>query len=133
VVEPAVLTDQNFGTLLYGDPFPTNWTRDLAFCQSATVPFQVGSMTFPMALNYGVVVDPSKPALAPLAGPVVNPTINGTNLFTTTSVNNTVETLSWSAPSGTPYGYTVYVFQLIPIQNGFELMTAGNYSTSQTP
>jgi len=131
-VQPAVVTDQNFGTLPYGDPFPSNWTRDLAFCQSVTVPFSVGSFTFPMALNYGVVVDPAKPALAPLAEPVVNPMINGANLFTTTSVNSTVETLSWSAPSGTPYGYTVYAFQVIPMQNGFELLEAGNFSTAQT-
>ena len=132
-VEPAVLTDLNFGVLQYGDPFPSNWTRELAFCQSITVPFQVGSQSFPIALNYGMTVAPSTPALPPLAQPVVNPTINGSNLFTTTSVNNTVETLSWSAALGTsPNGYTVYVFQVIPIQNGLELLVAGNYSTAQT-
>ena len=32
---------QVFGLLDYGDPFPTNWTRELSFCQSVTVPFQV--------------------------------------------------------------------------------------------
>jgi hypothetical protein len=132
-VEPAVLTDQNFGTLPYDDPFPSAWTRELAFCQSMNFPFQVGSDSFPMALNYGVAVDPAKPTLAPLAGPVVNPTINGSNLFTTASVNSTVEALSWSAPSvGTPYGYTVLVFQVIPLQNGVEFLEAGNYSTAQT-
>ena len=132
-IEPAVVTDQNYGTLPYGDPFPSNWTRELAFCQSVTIPFSVGSGTFPMALNYGVTVDPSHPTLAPLAGPVLNPTIDGSNLFTTTSENNTAVNLSWSAPSGTsPYGYTVYVFQVIPMQNGFELLVAGNYSTAQT-
>jgi len=131
--EPVVLSDQTFGPLQYGDPFPSNWTRELAFCQSVTVPFQVGSMNFPIALNYGIVVAPSNPTLAPLAMPVVNPTINGSSLFTTTSVNNTVETLSWSAASGaSPYGYTVYVYQVIPTQNGLELLVAGNYSTAQT-
>ena len=132
-VEPAVVTDQNYGTLMYGDPFPANWTRELAFCQSVTMPFSVSSGTFPMALNYGVMVDPAHPNLAPLAAPVLNPTINGSNLFTTTSENNTAVTLNWSAPSGTPpYGYTVYVFQVIPMQSGFELLVAGNYSTAQT-
>jgi hypothetical protein len=132
-VEPAVLTDLNFGTLQYGDPFPSNWTRELAFCQSVTVPFQVGSQSFPIALNYGMTVAPSTPTLAPLAQPVVNPTINGSNLFTTTSVNNTVETLNWSTANGTsPFGYTVCVFQVIPVQNGLELLVAGNYSTAQT-
>jgi len=132
-VEPAVLTDLNFGTLQYGDPFPSNWTRELAFCQSVTLPFQVGSQSFPIALNYGMTVAPSTPTLAPLAQPVVNPTINGSNLFTTTSVNNTVGTLSWSTANGTsPFGYTVCVFQVIPVQNGLELLVAGNYSTAQT-
>jgi hypothetical protein len=132
-VEPAVLTDLNFGTLQYGDPFPSNWTRELAFCQSVTVPFQVGSQSFPIALNYGMTVAPSTPTLAPLAQPVVNPTINGSNRFTTTSVNNTVGTLSWSTANGTsPFGYTVCVFQVIPVQNGLELLVAGNCSTAQT-
>ncbi|MGD0506255.1 MAG: fibronectin type III domain-containing protein [Terriglobales bacterium] len=132
-VEPPILTDQNFGTLQYGDPFPANWTRELAFCQSVTVPFEVGSQSFPIALNYGMAVDPSNPAMAPLAGPVVNPMIDGSNLFTTTSGNNTAATLSWTASPGTsPYGYTVYVFQVIPMQNGFGLMVLGNYSTAQT-
>ena len=132
--EPAVLTDLNFGTLQYGDPFPSNWTRQLAFCQSVTVPFQVGSLNFPIALNYGMTVAASNSTtLAPLAQPVVNPTIDGSNLFTTTSENNTVPTLSWTAASGTsPYGYTVYVFQVIPMQNGLELLVAGDYSTAQT-
>jgi len=99
-VQPPVLTDQAFGTLQYGDPFPANWTRNLAFCQSVRVPFQVGSHSFPISLNYGLTVDPAHPTLAPLAGPVVNPMIDGSSLFTTTSVNNTVVTLNWSAPSG---------------------------------
>jgi hypothetical protein len=132
-VEPAVLTDQNFGTLLYGDPFPADWTQELAFCQSVSVPFQGAPQNLGIALNYGVVVAPSNSPVAPLAWPVVNPTINGSNLFTTTSEHTTVEALSWSAPSGTsPYGYTVYVFQVIPLQNGFELLVAGNYSSAQT-
>jgi hypothetical protein len=132
-VEPPIVSDQNFGTLQYGDPFPSGWTRELAFCQSVNAAFQVGSNTFPIALNYGLVVDPVNPTLAPLAGPVVNPTIDGSNLFTTTSENDTVAMLSWSAPSGTsPYGYTVYVYQVIPMQSGFELLVAGNYSTAQT-
>jgi len=131
-IEPAVVSDTNFGTLSYGDPYPANWTRELAFCQSVNVPFSVGSQSFPMALNYSVVVDPAAPTLAPLAGPVVNPTINGTSLFTTASVNTTAENLSWSAPNGTPYGYTVNVLQVIAMPNVVEFFTAGTYSTAQT-
>jgi hypothetical protein len=131
-IQPSVLADTNFGSLAYGDPYPSDWTRQLAFCQSVTVPIHVGSQSFPIALNYSVVVDPSKPSLAPLVGTVVNPTINGANLFTTMIVNTSVETLSWSAPTGTPYGYTVFVFQVIPTQNGLEFSVTGVYSTAQT-
>jgi hypothetical protein len=131
--DAAILSDQVFGPLAYGDPFPSNWTRELSFCQSATVPFRVGSQTFPVALNYGMTVAPSTPTLSPMAQPVQNPTINGSSLFTTTSVNTTVETLTWTAASGTaPYGYTVYVFQVIPMQTGFELKVVGNYSSAKT-
>jgi len=131
-IEPSVVSDTNFGTLSYGDPYPSNWTRQLLFCQSVSVPFVAGSHSFPMFLNYSLAVDPAKPTLAPLAAPVVSPTINGASLFTTSSVNTTTEALSWSAPSGTPYGYTVLVFQLIPIQNGLEFLVIGTYSTAQT-
>ena len=130
--EPAVVSDQNLGTLPYGDPYPSNWTRELAFCQTVTVPFPGVPQSFGMPLNYSVVSDPAKPSLAPLVGPVVSPMIGGANLFTTTSVNTTTEALRWSAPSGTPYGCTVLVFQLIPIQNGLEFLVVGTYSTAQT-
>jgi len=130
---PAVVSDQVIGVLAYGDPFPSNWMRQLSFCQSVTVPFTVGSMTFPIALNYGITVDPTTSPLAPRVWPVVSPTIDGSNLFTTTSENNTVVTLNWSASAGlSVYGYTVAVFQVIPIQNGLELLNAGIYSTAQT-
>jgi hypothetical protein len=131
--DPVMVTDQNFGTLQYGDPFPAAWTRSVNFCQSATVPFSVNGQSFPFALNFGESVAPSNSPLAPLAAPVTNPTVNGSSLFTTTSVNNTVETLSWTAPSGTaPYGYTVMVLQVIPQQSGVELLTVGTYGTAQT-
>ena len=96
------------------------------------MPFPGVPQSFGMPLNYGVLSDPAKPSLAPLVGPVVSPMISGANLFTTTSVNTTTETLSWSAASGTPFGYTVVVFQLIPIQNGLEFLVVGTYNTAQT-
>jgi hypothetical protein len=132
--DPAMVTDQDFGSLQYGDPFPSEWTRIVNFCQSVSFPFSVGGNTFPFALNFGESVAPSGSALGPIAGPVVNPTINGSSLFTTTNVTTTVETLSWSVPSlGTPpYGYTVFVYQLIPIQSGFGLAEAASLGTSQT-
>ncbi|MGA9355383.1 MAG: fibronectin type III domain-containing protein [Terriglobales bacterium] len=132
--DPPMITDQDFGSLQYGDPFPSEWTRTINFCQSVTYPFTVGGATFPFAINFGESVAPSDSPLAPIAGPVVNPTINGSSLFTTTNVTTTVEALSWSAPASgtTPYGYTVFVYQVIPIENGFGLQEAADLGTSQT-
>ncbi len=67
--DPAMVTDQDFGTLQYGDPFPSTWTHTLNFCQSATFPFAVGGNSFPFALNFGESVVPAfEFALAPSPG-----------------------------------------------------------------
>jgi hypothetical protein len=131
--QPAMIADQNFGTLQYGDPFPSSWTRELAFCQQVNAVIPVGTLNLPFPLNFGEAVVPSNFPLAPLAQPVQNPTINGSSLFTTTSVNNTVVTLDWSAPGGTsPYGYTIYPLQVIQMQNVIEFLESGVYSTAKT-
>jgi hypothetical protein len=97
------------------------------------VPIQVGGINLPFPLNYGESIVPSSAPLAPLAGPVQNPTINGSSLFTATSVNNTVVTLAWSAPAGTPpYGYTVYVLEVTPEDHGAGFAGSGVYSTAKT-
>ena len=132
--EPAVLTDQNFGTLPYGDPFPSDWTRVEEFCETATVTLPVNGLNFVLFLNNGENVAPSNAPLAPLAGPVQNPTINGVSLLKAATVNSAAVTLNWSAPSGfSPYGYTISVYQGIPKPpNGLELLNAGTYGTAET-
>jgi hypothetical protein len=131
--DPAIFTDQDFGNLQYGDPFPSEWTRATAFCQSGFFLFELGGVQYGFALNLGEVVPPSNNPLAPLAFPVVNPTINGSDFFTTATVNTTTETLSWTAPGGsTPYGYTVYVLNLVPSGQGLGIQVVGNYGTAKT-
>lgn len=108
--QPAILTDQNLGTLQYGDPFPSSWARALTFCQEAVVPIPLpdGSSTLDFALVASQKIAPSNPSLAPLVRPVTAPTINGGSLFTSATLNTAAPTLAWSAPSGTaPYGYRV--------------------------
>jgi hypothetical protein len=135
--EPAILTDESFGTLDYGDPFPSSWTRAVAFCQVVALPISVvGSpgTSFPFFLSYGVAVPPSSsPSLAPLAEPVQNPTINGANLFTESTIDTTVVTLSWSAPQGTaPFGYQIAAFTQTAMPNGVTYATAGYFGTAKT-
>ncbi len=134
--QAAILTDQNFGTLQYGDPFPTAWTRASSFCQESTVviPIPGSSATANFALVDGVTMPPSSTPLAPLVSQVQNPTINGASLFTTTTLNTTLISLNWSAPaSGAPYGYKVLAFvQSTSLQGVPTYSGVGAFSTAKT-
>lgn len=133
---PAIIADQDLGTLNYGDPFPASWTRAVAFCEDESVPFPVaGSSTdlFHVQLASGVAVAPSaSPSLAPLAQPVENPTVNGGSLFTASTVNTTAITLSWSAPRGTaPTGYQIAAYTEAATANTLTVMGAGTFFTDK--
>ncbi|MFZ3263898.1 MAG: fibronectin type III domain-containing protein [Terriglobales bacterium] len=113
-VQAAITTDQNFGTLSYGDPFPSNWTRTVSLCQESTVPITIpdSEATATFILTDSATVAPSNTPLGPVVSPVQNPTINGAgSIFGATALNSTIVTLNWSAPSGTaPFGYTVRAY-----------------------
>ncbi len=129
---PAILTDEDLGTLNYGDPYPEPWTRAIAFCQTATVTLPGNGL--PYRLPFGLAVPPSSsPSLAPLALPVVNPTINGNSLFTSNTLDTTVVTLSWSAPQGTaPYGYLVSGWSEQSVERGIFFTYVGQFGTAKT-
>jgi hypothetical protein len=119
--QPPILTDENFGTLQYGDPFPVTWMRFFSFCQKGTVavPLPNSTATTPFVLVYGQNTALPTAAVAPLISAVQNPTINGASLLTASTINTTPITLTWSAPSGTkPFGYTVQLFVPLTPPNG---------------
>ena len=137
VEETPVTADTDFGTLQYGDPFPSDWTRAVAFCQLALAPITVAGVDFqvPFGLLSGEAVPPatSLAPLAPLAGPVQNPTINGVSMFTAATLNSTVVSLSWTAPAGaTPYGYMVVPIQVQTNGGGVEMGPVGQFLTGKT-
>jgi hypothetical protein len=134
---PGISSDEDFGTIGYGDPFPPEWTRAMSFCQGATVGETLGTLPFPLALQIvnGETLAPASTPLAPIALPVQNPTVNGMNLFAAGTVNNAAVTLAWSAASTgtTPYGYTVQVIQVKQTSSqAVELLSKGAYSTAKT-
>ncbi len=111
--QPAITTDENFGTLTYGDPFPSNWARTVSFCQQSAVAIPVpnSSATATFILTDSATVAPSNTPLAPVVLPVQSPTISGGSFFGASSLNSNVVTLSWTAPTGTaPFGYTVRAY-----------------------
>jgi len=113
---PSILTDQDLGTIQYGDPFPASWPRVFSFCQKVTAPVPMLSFgpsppntsTESLLLTYGQTASlPSSP-VSPLVSAVQNAMINGSSFFTAQTLDTAAVTLSWSPPIGAaPYGYYV--------------------------
>ncbi|HET6931290.1 MAG TPA: fibronectin type III domain-containing protein [Candidatus Acidoferrum sp.] len=133
---PAIVTDQNYGSIPYGDAFPADWPRYLQYCQlsSVTLPRPNSSVsdTFTVS-NEQVTAVPNGPVTPILSG-IQSPTINGASLFNTATLNTTSATLSWNSPAiGQPIGYNVSVFQLVTSPtgtSGYGLASA--YNTAKT-
>ena len=137
VQETPVTADTDFGTLQYGDPFPSAWTRAVAFSQLALAPITVAGVNFqvPFGLLSGEAVPPeaSLAPLAPLAGAVQDATINGTSMFTVATLNSTVVSLNWTAPVGTtPYGYMVVPIQVQANGDSVSMAPVGQFLTGKT-
>lgn len=120
----TAFTDQDYGTVQYGDPFPSSWLRSYQICQRATVQVPLPSSTFSetFVLSNGAATALPNATAEPLISPVQNPTINGTSLLSATTINSSDITLSWSAPAlGSPVGYGVHVFiaSPLPVSPGF--------------
>ena len=134
--QPPILTDQNFGTLQYGDPFPPAWLRIFSFCQKASlqIPIPNSGATVPFLLVDGESTALPTGPVAPLVSAVQNPTINGVSLSVPRTINSTAITLSWSPPSsGTPSSYAVQLFVLGTLPDGSMLyFPSEKFSTAQT-
>jgi hypothetical protein len=121
-VPPPILTDQDYGTIFYGDPYPSSWPRMFQICQNATVqiPRPNSTVTDTFQLTYGQTTAlPVTVPIAPLVGPVGNPMISGNSIFQATTLASPTATLTWTAPTGMqPFGYYVTIFQLETILGG---------------
>jgi hypothetical protein len=87
-------------------------------------------------LTNGETIAPPTSAIAPLVGPVLTPTVNGTSLFQPTTLTTTSVNLTWATPTGSrpPFGYYVTLFQLTTQPSGatgyLELGRLGTAKTS---
>ena len=134
---PLILTDVDYGSLSYGDPFPMDWPRFFEYCQASVVnlplPNSSATSSF-IVVNREEVPLPSGP-VAPILTSVQSPTLNGNSLFAEASLTSTNVTLSWSPPAtGQPYGYFVRVLTPKVLQPGMasEYGQVAQYGTTKT-
>jgi hypothetical protein len=134
--EPPVVTDQDFGIVQYGDPFPSAWPRLFTFCQSFSVnvplPGSGSSVTFDLIDTQSTL--PPTSQVSPLVSQVQEPIINSSNLFAANTVGATGVTLSWTAPVvGTPTGYKIDTFVAgVPPNGVLTYVPAGTFYTAKT-
>jgi hypothetical protein len=133
---PPMLTDQDFGSLTYGDPFAAGWARVFSLCQTASVQVPVPGGGTPATFLFQDGVNTAIPTspVTPLALPVQRPTINGASFFSASTVSPTGVTLAWSAPAGmTPFAYRVTLLMWTTEPNGTQTYDgAGTFYTGKT-
>jgi hypothetical protein len=132
-----IVTDTNFGALSYDDPYPTNWPRLFQYCQVSAInlprPNSTATDTFLVSTEETTLL-PTSP-VAPLLTPAQSPTLNGSSLFQTATLNTANLQFSWAPPSvGQPYAYflEIYALKTISPPGVTVYLDAGNYATTQT-
>jgi hypothetical protein len=99
-------------TVLYSDPFPAAWRRTFTVCQNASVDMPVPgtSTTQSIVLTNSQTTTLPTDKVKPLISAVQNPKLNGSDIFTASTINGVSPILSWAPPAlGTPFGYQVTI------------------------
>jgi hypothetical protein len=134
LLQPAITTDVDLGSVMFVDGFPSSWIRPISYCTEATVPIAVpgSSSTVNFALVTSATGTSESTGLAPAVSQVLNPTINNASLFTAATLSTTTPSFSWSAPSqGTAYGYRISLFVYDP-GDFYQYIAVGSFYTSTT-
>lgn len=119
--EMPIVTDEDFGPVSYGDPFPSAWPRGFSFSETASVPIPLPGSGTPITFDLVAAEATASPApqISPLIGQVQNPAINGMSLFSPATVSSKGVILSWTAPVGAaPTGYEIRAYDGTTLPNG---------------
>jgi len=133
---PPLTSDVEAGSVQYSDPFPATWRRIFRVCHSASVNVPVPGTSQPQSIDLSNNQTTALPSgtVKPLLSGVLNPKINGTDLFTASTVNSTAVKLSWDPPAiGTPFGYDVAIMTPTTSPTGtVSYFSAATLSTAKT-
>jgi hypothetical protein len=119
----GLTTDQDFGDVSFGNPYPATWTPFLDYYDFVVYNIQPSNASAPLqfALANRVVsaqLPTASSPIVPLVGPPLNPQIDGKSLFQDQVISGTNPVFSWQPPSvGTASGYRIRVYEL-DVNNG---------------
>lgn len=133
-----IVSDVDYGTLSYGDPFPPTWPRMFQYCQvsAVTLPRPNSTATDTLYItNQQTTPLPSGP-VTPILSSVQSPTLNGSSFFQSATLSNTTSlNVGWTPPAtGQPSGYVVAVYQLValPPNNTMTYIDVAGFGTAKT-
>jgi len=134
--------DIDFGTLRYGNPFPSAWNRTIdtfvSFTKNYLAPGATVSEPLQRGLSVSVLIDPASRddatvTLQPGVSPPRHPQINGKTLFANQLGVGATPLLSWTPPeTGAASRYLMRVFELLPNGTRSRFRSVATISTTAT-
>lgn len=123
-------------TMSYGNPFDPSWplvaATGYAFAVSYTAAGATATTIDGSVWSYQLLSSLPSP-IVPMVGPVLTPTINGSNAFAAQTGVGATPLIAWSPPSiGTPTSYWVTVRQVNNVGGKTQLAFVANLPTQRT-
>jgi hypothetical protein len=129
-------SDLDLGDLPYGNPYPSAWNLITESYFTWSLSYLAPGASTPAAVRRSTyTATPTLPSasapLSPLVSPVLNPKINGKDLFQNQLAVGTNPVISWDLPStGTPTGYLVRIMELQNNAGATRMLTRGLLRTA---
>jgi len=134
-VPTSGLASLDFGTLSYGDPYPSAWQRLMRIQAQFPVSYTYAAITTPRNATMTRVVPHATAdasVIAAVLGPPTAPKLDGADAFAATSIS-TVPLVSWSPPTlGTPTDYEVQVYEVAQNGSSLKFTSVIKLTTKQT-
>lgn len=117
--QDPMVTDLDYGTIVYGNPYPSTWTPVLNVEYEVNVSYTASGADSPVAAQGEIFLSTAQmPAagsgVGPIIGPVQNIKLDGLTLSQPRTAGSLMPTITWDAPLlGTPTAYQLTIYQLL--------------------